>query len=116
MLGDGVFQFGIPALWTAGRRNIPVTYVVINNQRYAAVGAALQRYDGKAAQRREYPGTDIAGVNIAEVSTAFGVPGERVDSLRDSAERTGRREGCRASGADRGHDGHRAARSVEPLE
>jgi benzoylformate decarboxylase len=83
VLGDGVFQFGIPALWTAGRRNIPVTYVVINNQRYAAVGAALQRYNGKAAQRREYPGTDIAGVNIAEVSSAFGVPGARVDSLRD---------------------------------
>ena len=61
VLGDGVFQFGIPALWTAGRRNIPVTYVVINNQRYAAVGAALQRYNGKAARRREYPARTSPG-------------------------------------------------------
>lgn len=83
ILGDGVFQFGMQALWTASRRKIPVTYVVINNQRYAAVGAALQRFKGKAAERREYPGTDIAGVNIADVSTAFGVPGTRVDSLAD---------------------------------
>ncbi|MEO7124083.1 MAG: thiamine pyrophosphate-binding protein [Lacisediminihabitans sp.] len=81
ILGDGVFQFGIPALWSAARQNIPVTYVVINNQRYAAVGAALQRYKGKAAERKVYPGTDIAGVNIAEASSAFGVPGQRVDSL-----------------------------------
>lgn len=83
ILGDGVFQFGIPALWSAARQNIPVTYVVINNQRYAAVGAALQRYQGKAAERQVYPGTDIAGVNIAEVSSAFGVPGQRVDTLED---------------------------------
>ena len=83
ILGDGVFQFGMQALWTASRRKIPVTYVVINNQRYAAVGAALHRFKGKAAERREYPGTDIAGVNIADVSTAFGVPGTRIDSLAD---------------------------------
>lgn len=83
ILGDGVFQFGIQSLWTAARRNIPVTYVVLNNERYAAVGAALQRYGGVAAARREYPGTDIAGVRIAEVSTAFGVPGQRVETLAE---------------------------------
>ena len=86
VLGDGVFQFGVQALWTAARRNIPVTYVVINNQRYAAVGAALQRYGGRAAQRGEYPGTDIAGVDIAQVSTGFGVPGQRVHTLAELRE------------------------------
>ena len=83
ILGDGVFQFGMPALWTAARRRIPVTYVVLNNERYAAVGAALRRYGGHAVRRQEFPGTDIAGPNLAEISTGFGVPGQRVDSLSD---------------------------------
>jgi benzoylformate decarboxylase len=87
VLGDGVFQFGMPALWTAARRRIPVTYVVLNNQRYAAVGAALRRFGGHAVRRQNYPGTDIAGPAIADVSTAFGVPGQRVDSLGDLRER-----------------------------
>ncbi|MET8354176.1 MULTISPECIES: thiamine pyrophosphate-binding protein [unclassified Micromonospora] len=93
VLGDGVFQFGMPALWTAARRAIPVTYVVLNNQRYAAVGAALRRLGGHAVQRQDYPGTDIAGPAIADVSTAFGVPGQRVDSLGDLRECLARARG-----------------------
>ncbi|MFY1691112.1 thiamine pyrophosphate-binding protein [Plantactinospora sp. WMMB782] len=87
VLGDGVFQFGMPALWTAAHRNIPVSYVVLNNERYAAVGAALRRFGGHAVHRDRWPGTDIAGPNIAEISSGFGVPGQRVDSLRDLRER-----------------------------
>ncbi|GIH15338.1 thiamine pyrophosphate-binding protein [Rugosimonospora africana] len=83
ILGDGVFQFGVPALWTAAYYRIPVTFVVLNNQRYAAVGAALRRFGGRAVQTHEYPGTDLAGPRIAEVSTGFGVPGVRVTGLAD---------------------------------
>jgi benzoylformate decarboxylase len=86
VLGDGVFQFGMPALWTAARNKIPVTYVVMNNRSYAAVGAALRRFGGHAVERGEYPGTDIAGPRIADVSSAFGVPGQRVESLADLRE------------------------------
>jgi benzoylformate decarboxylase len=83
VLGDGVFQFGIQALWTAAYYRIPVTYVVLNNQRYAAVGAALRRFGGRAVDRGEYPGTDLAGPRIADVSTGFGVPGVRVSGLAE---------------------------------
>ncbi len=86
VLGDGVFQFGMPALWSAARTGLPVTYVVMNNQSYAAVGAALRRFGGEAVERRHYPGVDIAGPRIADVSTAFGVPGRRVDTLADLRE------------------------------
>jgi benzoylformate decarboxylase len=87
VLGDGVFQFGLPALWTAARYSIPVTFVVINNQRYAAVGAALRRFNGRAVATGQYPGTDLAGPHIAEVSAAFGVPAERVSDLADLRDR-----------------------------
>ncbi|MCZ2827568.1 thiamine pyrophosphate-binding protein [Modestobacter sp. VKM Ac-2986] len=86
VLGDGVFQFGMPALWSAARSGLPVTYVVMNNQSYAAVGAALRRFGGVAVQQQRWPGVDIAGPRIADVSTAFGVPGQRVDSLADLRE------------------------------
>lgn len=86
VLGDGVFQFGAPALWSAARSGLPVTYVVINNERYAAVGAALRRFDGVAVERGDFPGIDISGPNIADISTGFGVPGTRVDSLTDLRE------------------------------
>jgi benzoylformate decarboxylase len=91
VLGDGVFQFGMPALWSAARSALPVTYVVMNNQSYAAVGAALRRFGGEAVEQQYYPGVDIAGPRIADVSTAFGVPGERVDTLaglREALERS----------------------------
>jgi benzoylformate decarboxylase len=86
VLGDGVFQFGLPALWSAARSGLPVTYVVMNNQSYAAVGAALRRFGGEAVERQHYPGVDIAGPRIADISTAFGVPGRRVDTLADLRE------------------------------
>ncbi|WP_147376222.1 thiamine pyrophosphate-binding protein [Micromonospora radicis] len=87
IVGDGVFQFGIPALWSAARDRIPVTYVVLNNEGYAAVGRALRRLDGRAVRVDDYPGVDIAGPRIAEVSTAMGVPGSRVETLTELRER-----------------------------
>ncbi|NEK57140.1 thiamine pyrophosphate-binding protein [Geodermatophilus sabuli] len=86
VLGDGVFQFGMPALWSAARTGLPVTYVVMNNQSYAAVGAALKRFGGTAVERQDYPGVDIAGPRIADISTGFGVPGQRVDTLAELRE------------------------------
>jgi benzoylformate decarboxylase len=86
VVGDGVFQFGLPALWSAARSGLPVTYVVMNNESYAAVGAALRRYGGEAVARQRFPGVDIAGPRIADVATAFGVPGRRVDTLADLRE------------------------------
>jgi benzoylformate decarboxylase len=83
VLGDGVFQFGPQALWAAARYRIPVTYLVINNRSYAAVAAALRRYDGLAEQTGVYPGKDIAGVDIAAVARGFGLAAQRLDSAAD---------------------------------
>jgi benzoylformate decarboxylase len=76
-LGDGVFQFGPQALWVAARYRIPVTFLVINNGSYAAVAAALRRYDGHAHRTGVYPGKDIAGVDIAAVARGFGLVARR---------------------------------------
>jgi benzoylformate decarboxylase len=85
LVGDGVFQFGIQALWTAVHYHLPIIFVVINNQSYAAVKAGLYRYKGVAAQRQEFPACDISGPQLAEIARGFGAFGQRVERLADLA-------------------------------
>ena len=83
IVGDGVFQFGLPGLWTAVHYKIPVVFIVINNGSYAAVKAALYRYGGPAAKSGRFPGTDISGPHYAHISRGFGAFGQRVERLVD---------------------------------
>ncbi len=81
VVGDGVFQFGLPALWTAVDRALRVTFVVVNNRAYAAVRAALRRFDGDAVARGHYPATDLSGPDIAAVARGFGAASTQVRRL-----------------------------------
>jgi benzoylformate decarboxylase len=83
VLGDGVFMFGIPALWVAAKHSLRVVFVVINNGMYAAVKAGLLRFGGRAATAGVFPGTDIVGVDHVQAAAAFGVRGERVTQPGD---------------------------------
>lgn len=78
VVGDGVSQFGLPALWTAVRYGLPVTYVIVNNACYAAVRSGLRRYHGRAHEEGRYPLTDIAGPHLARVAEGFGAHARRV--------------------------------------
>ena len=78
VLGDGVFQFGLPALWTAVRYALPVRFVVINNQSYAAVGAAIRRYTGGMTDAERRMTVDLSGPDLAAVAAGFGMPASRV--------------------------------------
>ncbi len=76
VVGDGVVQFGVPAFWTVARYRLPVTYLVVNNGKYQAVVAGMRKSSG---EREEYPLTDISGVEIAALATAFGIKATTVD-------------------------------------
>ncbi|CAN5903031.1 thiamine pyrophosphate-binding protein [soil metagenome] len=78
VVGDGVVQFGLPALWSAAHDRIPVTLVVVNNRSYAAVGAALRRYDGTAFRAGRMVGVDISGPDLAAIAAGFGMASVRV--------------------------------------
>jgi benzoylformate decarboxylase len=86
LLGDGVFQFGLPALWTAARHRLPVTFVVLNNQAYGAVASALHRFGGAAATMGTWPGTDIGGPGLAAIALGFGIPAYRVTGATGLAD------------------------------
>lgn len=79
VVGDGVFQFGIQALWTAVSLALPLTIVVVDNAAYAAVRAALKRY--RAGAPGDYPATSLDGIDIAAVARGFGANALRIEHL-----------------------------------
>jgi benzoylformate decarboxylase len=76
--GDGAFQFGPQALWVAAHHQIPVVFIVINNESYAAVAAALRRYGGRAVERGEFPGKDLSGIDAVSIARGYGVFAQRI--------------------------------------
>jgi benzoylformate decarboxylase len=86
VVGDGAFQFGPQGLWVAARYQIPVTYVVINNESYAAVAAALRRYGGTAVERGDFPGKDLSGVDVSAIARGYGVFAQRIHSAAELGE------------------------------
>lgn len=83
VVGDGAFQFGMHALWVAARRRLPVTFVAVNNESYAAVAAALRRYGNRAVEADHYPGKDIAGPDLAAIAMGYGVDAVRVSTAEE---------------------------------
>jgi benzoylformate decarboxylase len=81
LVGDGSFQFGVHALWTAARYEVPVGVVIWNNGQYQANRRFLHGYGGRAAATGKYVGCNLASPEIDHVSLAkgYGVEGERVE-------------------------------------
>jgi len=83
--GDGGSMYTIQALWTAAYYHIPVIFIVINNQSYAAVKSALYRSNGEAAKQHIFPATDISGARLADIARGFGIAGLQIERLADLA-------------------------------
>ncbi len=76
LMGDGSALYAIQALWSLAQLQLPVTVIIVNNRRYAALhhfapvfgfvpGAAL-------------PGTDLPGLDFVALAAGHGVKGMRV--------------------------------------
>lgn len=63
-----------------------MTFLVLNNESYAAVGAAVRRFWGGDAAGAHYPAKDIAGVDIATVAGGFGLWSRRVRTVGEAGE------------------------------
>jgi benzoylformate decarboxylase len=82
VVGDGSFQFGIQALFTAEQMQLPITYIVVDNVSYAAVRAAMKRHR-KGTREAAYPASDLRGPDIAAIARGFGAFAETVDRITD---------------------------------
>jgi thiamine pyrophosphate-dependent acetolactate synthase large subunit-like protein len=82
VVGDGSFQFGIQALFTAEQMQLPITYIVVDNVSYAAVRAAMKRHR-KGVREADYPASDLRGPDIAAIARGFGADAVTIDRITD---------------------------------
>ncbi|MFF0143915.1 benzoylformate decarboxylase [Amycolatopsis sulphurea] len=78
VLGDGSGMYCVQALWTAARQHVPVTFMVLDNRQYAAV-----RILGETAGGRKVPGTDLGGIDFAQLAQSMGCAAQTVEQAAD---------------------------------
>jgi len=80
LVGDGSFQFGVQALWSAARYKIPLAIIIWNNLAYQANRYALHKYGGRSAATGKYTGCYLGSPTIDNIRIArgYGVDGEKV--------------------------------------
>jgi benzoylformate decarboxylase len=73
LIGDGSAMYTIQALYSAAREQANVTFIIVNNRRYAAL-------DGFAAHfgLNSVLGTDLDGLDFVKIAEGQGVPASRV--------------------------------------
>lgn len=71
VLGDGSSMYGIQGLWTAAREHLPVTFVILDNASYAAVGILAGT---------KMPGIELGGIDFASVARGLGVTAHVVET------------------------------------
>ncbi len=75
IIGDGSANYGITALWTAARYNIPCIFLIMKNGTYGAL-----RGFSKLLGTGETPGLDVPGLDFVQISSGYGVAAESVST------------------------------------
>src|SRR6266566_3087385 len=81
VLGEGSAQYGITAFWTAAAYRVPVTFLVLRNEEYM-----ILKWFAEFEQAVGIPGLDLAGVDVAAIANAYGVPSQEAYGREDLAE------------------------------
>ena len=93
LLGDGCALFGVQALWTAAREQVPVTFVVFANGEYRTLKQTLTRM--RSGRVEPFLGMDLTRptVDWPALSASLGVPGVRAAGVAHLADLVGGRPG-----------------------
>ena len=79
LVGDGSTLFGLQALWTAAKYQVPVVIVVLNNRGFAAIKWAFSMYPGRASGEGDDLGYDLEWTDFPKLAEAFGISGRRIE-------------------------------------
>ena len=87
LIGDGSSMYSIQALWSAAQLKLPITFVILNNRRYAA----LQEFAPVFGFRRDdaVQGTDLPASGFRLARARHGLRRRARDRGRRAARRTG---------------------------
>ncbi|HEX3634354.1 MAG TPA: benzoylformate decarboxylase [Paraburkholderia sp.] len=94
VIGDGSSMYSIQAIYSAVQMKLPITFVILNNSRYAALQDFAPEFGFGPADPVQ--GTDLPGLDFVALAAGMGCPGTRVtdaerlhDVLRDALASSG---------------------------
>ncbi|MFC1963147.1 thiamine pyrophosphate-binding protein [Chloroflexota bacterium] len=90
IIGDGSALFGLQAMWTATKYQIPVIMLVLNNHGYAAIRWSLMMYGKMMSEEVNTTDYDLGEVNISKLAAAFDIDTwqiERPAEIRPALEK-----------------------------
>ena len=82
--GDGSAMMTIQGLWTAANSNIPVVYVICNNQSYRVLKLNMDIYKdvvlNDAGSHSEYLGMDFeTPIDMVKIANGMGIAGKNIE-------------------------------------
>jgi len=94
LVGDGSSMYSIQAIWNAVQLQLPITFIIINNQRYAALQEFAHTFGFKPGDTLQ--GSDLPGLDFVALANGHGCEALRVDdplqladTLRTALKSTG---------------------------
>ena len=78
MIGDGSANYSISALWTAAQYNIPVIFIILNNETYGAL-----RWFSNVLGVSRVPGIDIPNIDFCGLAKGYGVQAFKATSSQE---------------------------------
>jgi benzoylformate decarboxylase len=81
LIGDGSAMYSISGLWSAAEQNAGVSFLILNNRRYAALD-----HFAKVFAMNKMPGTEIAGIDFVGLAESMGVPARRAGDVAELDE------------------------------
>lgn len=78
LIGDGSAMYAIQALYSAAELSLPITFLIMNNRRYAALQEFAPVFG--YAPGETPVGTDLLGIDFVKLAEAQGVQASRLDN------------------------------------
>lgn len=76
IVGDGSSMYSIQALWSAAQWKLPITFIILNNRRYAALQNFASQFGFAADETVQ--GTALQGIDFVALAQGMGCGGRRV--------------------------------------
>lgn len=85
LIGDGSSMYAIQALYSAAQLKLPMTFVIVNNGRYAALQEFMSVFNMKRPVGTDLPGIDYTALALGQGCAAIRV--RRAEDLKDVLQR-----------------------------
>jgi benzoylformate decarboxylase len=72
LIGDGSAHYANVGLWSAARENLPITFVIVDNEGYGAMKSFVELLGSKRS-----PDFGIPGVDFVALAAGYGLPARR---------------------------------------